>query len=333
MTTVKILAIETSCDETAAAVSANEAILSNIVRTQVDIHAAYGGVVPEIASRSHLEALPAVIDMALSEAGESFETLDAIAVTYGPGLIGALLAGLSYAKSLAFALGIKLIGVNHLVGHISAGFLCGARPPLICLIASGGHTKIVLVKGYTSFEVLGRTVDDAAGEALDKVARSLGLGYPGGPKLDELAGYGDSSAITFPRPKLSEENFDFSFSGLKSAVLNYLNISQMRGSVIVREDVGASFRRAVVDVLVEKTMRAARLHSVRHILICGGVSRSVLLRNEFSRRCHETGYILTIPSVELCSDNAAMIAASAYRQYLAGDFAEMGLNADPSLDL
>ncbi|MCL1802785.1 MAG: tRNA (adenosine(37)-N6)-threonylcarbamoyltransferase complex transferase subunit TsaD [Eubacteriaceae bacterium] len=333
MSAVKILAIETSCDETSAAVSANDTILSNIVHSQIDIHAAYGGVVPEIASRSHIEALPKVIDMALEDAQTSLSDIDAVAVTYGPGLIGALMAGLSYAKGLAFSLGTELIAVNHLVGHISAGFLCGATPPLICLIASGGHTNIVLVKGYTSFEVLGRTLDDAAGESIDKVARSLGFSYPGGPKLDELAGYGDAAAIDFPRPMIGDDSLDFSFSGLKSAVLNYLNISQMRGMDIVREDVCASFRQAVVDVLIEKTMKAARMYNIRNILICGGVSRNILLRVEFGRKCSEKGYSLTLPPVSLCSDNAAMVAAAAYRQWLEGDFADFGINADPSLEL
>jgi N6-L-threonylcarbamoyladenine synthase len=225
---ITILAIETSCDETAAAVLRNGALLSNVVYSQIDIHTAFGGVVPEVASRNHLLKLPEVVDAAMSESGLPLSALDAVAVTAGPGLIGALLVGVSYAKSLAYALDTRLIGVNHLMGHISANFLSGARPPFICLIASGGHTMIVKVLTYTHYEVLGTTKDDAAGEAFDKVARVIGLGYPGGPKLDRLAEEGDDTSYQFPLAMLKEDNYDFSFSGLKSAALNYINKAQAK---------------------------------------------------------------------------------------------------------
>jgi len=333
MQPIRILAIETSCDETAAAVIESGSIASSVTRSQIGLHAAYGGVVPEIASRSHLELLPGAVDEAMGEAGLSFRDLDAVAVTYGPGLVGALLIGVSYAKSLAYAGGLRLIGVNHMAGHISAGFLCGAKPPLLCLVASGGHTMLVLAKGYSDFEVLGTTSDDAAGEALDKIGRTLGLEYPGGPKLDELAELGNEEAIAFPRPKLGEDNFDFSFSGLKSAALNALNASRQRGEGIALEDVCASFRRAVVDVLVEKAMRAARRYQIPNILACGGVACNRLLRRELAYRCEAAGYELTIPRPQLCSDNAAMIAAAAYYSYLNGEASGLSLNADPSLSL
>jgi N6-L-threonylcarbamoyladenine synthase len=333
MKEVKILAIETSCDETSAAVLFNNTVKSNVINSQIEIHNIYGGVVPEIASRSHLENLPEVVDLALEQAEVTKEDIDVVAVTYGPGLVGALLCGISYAKSFAYGLGKRLIGVNHLAGHISANFLCGARPPFVCLIASGGHTNIVHVRGYTKFEVIGRSIDDAAGEAFDKVARSIGLGYPGGPKLDELAQYGDPTAISFPRVKMTEDNFDFSFSGLKSAVLNYINITQMKGAPIEPEDISASFRQCVSDILTTKTLRAADQLGLNSVCLCGGVSRNILIRSEFHKKCAASGLKLTIPPAELCSDNAAMIGSAAYHLYLKDAFSDFTLNAEPSLAL
>ena len=328
-----ILAVETSCDDTCAAVIIDGVIASNIVSSQTEIHAPYGGVVPEIASRSHLEHLPSVIDLALSTAQISKNDLCAAAVTYGPGLVGALLAGLTYAKTLAYSLGIPLIGVNHLAGHISANFISGAKPPFMCLIASGGHSSLVIVRDYTEFEVIGTTTDDAAGEAFDKVARTLGLGYPGGLSLDIEAEKGNASAVELPRPKLKEDNFDFSFSGLKSAVLNYINKSKMTGNEIIREDVCASFRQSVSDVLTEKTIRACEEYGLDSICICGGVSANSLLRSEFIRKCTQKNIKLTMPPLDLCSDNAAMIAQAAYCLYKEGRFSDYWLNAEPNLPL
>ena len=333
MSTEAILAVETSCDDTCAAVIIDGQIASNIVSSQTAVHAPYGGVVPEIASRSHLEHLPAVIDLALSTAGISKNDLCAAAVTYGPGLVGALLAGLTYAKTLAYSLGIPLIGVNHLAGHISANFISGAEPPFMCLIASGGHSSLVIVSGYTSFEVIGTTTDDAAGEAFDKVARTLGLGYPGGLALDIEAEKGNAAAVDLPRPKLKEANFDFSFSGLKSAVLNYINKSKMTGSEIIREDICASFRQSVSDVLTEKTIRACEAYGLDSVCICGGVSANSLLRSEFIRKCAQKNISLTMPPPDLCSDNAAMIAQAAYYLHKEGRFSDYWLNAEPNLPL
>jgi N6-L-threonylcarbamoyladenine synthase len=330
---IRILAIETSCDETSAAVISNGQLCSNIIASQIDIHAVYGGVVPEIASRNHLMKISQVVDEALQTAAVSFDDLDAVAVTYGPGLVGALLIGVSYAKGLAFSLGKPLIGVNHMAGHIGATFLSGAKPPFLCLVVSGGHTMIVRVDDYTLFHVMGSTKDDAAGEAFDKVARVMGLGYPGGPKLDALAEEGNPYAVDLPRPMLNEDNFDFSFSGLKSAVLNYINHKKMKQEPINREDLCASFRQCVSDLLTEKTFRAAESEQMNCIALCGGVSRNSLIRSEFAEKCAKRGYSLILPEPILCSDNAGMIAETAYRQYLQSDFADLSLNAVPSLRL
>ena len=330
---INILAIETSCDETSAAVISDGMLRSNIIASQIDIHALYGGVVPEIASRNHFINLPEVVDEAMLQAQINFADLDAVSVTYGPGLVGALLIGVSYAKALAFGLGKKLIGVNHLAGHISANFLTGAKPPFICLVISGGHTMIVHVKDYTEFEVLGSTRDDAAGEAFDKVARVMGLGYPGGPKLDLLAESGDPHFIEFPRVMLEESHFDFSFSGLKSAVLNFINRETMKGNEINKADLCASFRQCVSDIVTEKTIRAAEKLGIATVCICGGVSCNSLIRSEFVRKCEQRGMELFLPDQLLCSDNAGMIAAAAYFQYKNNDFADIYLNAIPSLTL
>ncbi|MCL1912760.1 MAG: tRNA (adenosine(37)-N6)-threonylcarbamoyltransferase complex transferase subunit TsaD [Eubacteriaceae bacterium] len=330
---IRILAIETSCDETSAAVLIDGGLKSNIVASQVDIHQPYGGVVPEIASRSHIEALPGVIDNALAEADTRLGDVDAVAVTYGPGLVGALLVGLSYAKSLAFGTNTKFIGVNHLAGHIAANYLCGAIPPFVCLIASGGHTSIVNVKSALEFEVMGQTLDDAAGEAFDKIARSLGLGYPGGPKLDLLADGGDSTAINLPKALSIEGNYNFSFSGVKSSVLNYLNSMSMKGLEINKADVAASLRLSIAQTLVTKTLAAAGSIGSSHIAVCGGVASNSLVRELFSLECAKAGLALTIPPPMLCSDNAGMIAAQAYQIFLDGRFSDLSLNAAPSLGL
>lgn len=324
-----ILAIESSCDETACAVIKNgHEICSNVVSTQIKIHEKFGGVVPEVASRKHLEYIDIVIEESLAESGYSFEDIDAIAVTMGPGLIGALLVGLSTAKGLAYALGKPLIGVHHIEGHIYANFL--ANPditlPCLCLVVSGGHTNIVKIASHGHYEILGQTVDDAAGEAFDKVARAIGLGYPGGPKIDALAKQGDPKAIAFPRAKL-DEPLNFSFSGLKSAVLNYLNQAEMKHEVINRSDVAASFQEAVVDVLVDHTLQAMKEQDIHTLLLAGGVSANSRIRDRFEKSCAENGYSLCYPPLSLCTDNAAMIGAAAAYKYDRNEFAEYDLNA------
>lgn len=324
-----ILAIESSCDETACAVIRDgHEICANVVSTQIKIHEKFGGVVPEVASRKHLEYIDIVIEEALAESGYSFAELDAIAVTMGPGLIGALLVGLSTAKGLAYALEKPLIGVHHIEGHIYANFL--AHPeitlPCICLVVSGGHTNIVKIAAHGDYEILGQTVDDAAGEAFDKVARAIGLGYPGGPKIDALAKEGDPSAIAFPRAKL-DEPLNFSFSGLKSAVLNYLNQAEMKGETIDRANVAASFQEAVVDVLASHTAQAMQEHDIHTLLLAGGVSANSRIRARFEQLCVDAGYALYYPPLSLCTDNAAMIGAAAAYKYDRNEFAGYDLNA------
>ena len=324
-----ILAIETSCDETSAAVVVNgRQCISNVISSQVDIHRTFGGVVPEIASRKHIESISLVVDQALDLAGIKTSQLDAIAVTNGPGLVGALVVGLSYAKSLAYGMKLPLITVNHIHSHICANYLDGTDfvPPFMCLVVSGGHTSLVLVKDYLHYEPIGQTRDDAAGEAFDKVARTLGLPYPGGPEIEKLAVAGDPRAVRFPRA-LTGQDFDFSFSGLKSAVLNYVNKSKMQGSDLVREDVAASFQAAVIDVLTEKTIAAAASFSCDKLALAGGVAASSALRQSLSERCAEKGLILNCPPTVFCTDNAAMVASAAYYKYLAGDFAPLDVNA------
>lgn len=332
----KILAIETSCDETSAAVLLNgRTVLSNIISSQIDVHKLYGGVVPEIASRKHVEIISAVVDEALIAAKTNLSDLEAIAVTYGPGLVGAVLVGLSYAKGLAFALEKPLIGVNHIEGHIASNYLEneGFAPPFVCLVVSGGHSYIVHVKDFCEYEVLGKTRDDAAGEAFDKVARALSLGYPGGPKINEAAKTGDKNAIKFPRVYLEEGSFDFSFSGLKSAVLNYLNKCNMTEQDININDVAASFQQAVVDVLVCKTIMAAKLLGISKIAIAGGVAANTCLRQEMESACLENNMTLNVPKSIYCTDNAAMIACQGHFRYKNGDFSGFDLNAVPGLRL
>lgn len=336
MESATILAIETSCDETAAAVVRNgREILSNVIYSQIDLHTLYGGVVPEIASRKHIEKINQVMAQALKEAGMELSDLDAVAVTYGPGLVGPLLVGVSEAKAVSFASGLPLIGVHHIEGHISANYIehHDLEPPFVCLVASGGHSHLVVVKDYGEYEVLGRTRDDAAGEAFDKVARAIGLGYPGGPKIDKVAREGNPDAIAFPRAKVGDSDYDFSFSGLKSAVLNYLNSCQMKGETICQADVAASFQKAVVDVLTEHSMAAVERCGLRKFAIAGGVASNSALRQALEKACAEREIAFYRPSPLLCTDNAAMIGAVAYYEYVRGVRHGLDLNAVPGLKL
>ncbi|MGQ9824935.1 MAG: tRNA (adenosine(37)-N6)-threonylcarbamoyltransferase complex transferase subunit TsaD [Desulfotomaculales bacterium] len=331
---MQILAIETSCDETSAAVVEDGVnVRSNVISSQVDIHRRFGGVVPEVASRRHLELINGVVAEALEQAGLTFFGLDAVAVTYGPGLAGALLVGLAAAKALSFALGIPLVAVNHLEGHIYANFL--AEPdlpfPLVCLVVSGGHTDLVFLERHGSYRLLGRTRDDAAGEAFDKIARVLGLDYPGGPAIDRLAAAGNAAAVRFPRTYLEEGTFDFSFSGLKTAVVNYLRREEERKNPLPKADVAASFQEAVVEVLAEKTFRAARASCARAVLVAGGVAANSRLRALFREKSRQEHLPVFYPPPVLCTDNAAMIACAAYYKFLRGDFAPLTLNAVPNL--
>lgn len=332
---MNILAIESSCDETSAAVvSDGRNILSNIIASQIDIHKLYGGVVPEIASRNHIKKVISVVDESLTKANCTLKEIDAIAVTYGPGLVGALLVGVSAAKAIAFASHKPLIGVHHIEGHISANYLENKElePPFLCLVVSGGHTNLVIVKNYGEYDVLGKTQDDAAGEAFDKVARAIGLGYPGGPKIQEISENGNKSAIPFPRAKL-ENPFDFSFSGVKSSVLNYLNSLEMKGEVVNKENVAASFQEAVVDVLVSHTISGAQKLGFRKIAMAGGVAANASLRKAMKEACEKEHFEFYYPSTILCTDNAAMIASAAFYDYKKGYTSDLTLNAVPNLKL
>lgn len=336
MEDVTILAIESSCDETAAAVVRNgRIVLSNIISSQIDLHTLYGGVVPELASRKHMEQINQVVEQALVKAEIELNDIDAVAVTYGPGLVGALLVGVAHAKALAFAARKPLIGVHHIEGHICANFIENPElePSFGCLVVSGGHTHLVNVKDYGSYEILGRTRDDAAGEAFDKVARAIGLGYPGGPKIDRLAKEGNPHAVEFPRAKIDGARYDFSFSGLKSAVLNYINHCEMKNIEINRADLAASFQNAVVDVLVTHAMEAVKEYKFDKLAIAGGVASNSALRSAMAKACADSGTGFYHPSPSLCTDNAAMIGAAAYYEYLAGNFAGWDLNAVPNLRL
>ena len=331
-----ILAIESSCDETAASVVKNgRTILSNVISSQIELHKLYGGVVPEIASRKHIEKINQVREEALKEADVTLDDLDAIGVTYGPGLVGALLVGVAEAKAIAYAQNLPLVGVHHIEGHVSANYIehPDLEPPFLCLIVSGGHTHLVIVKDYGEFEILGRTRDDAAGEAFDKVARAIGLGYPGGPKIDKLSREGNPDAITFPIAQVGDCPYDFSFSGVKSAVLNYLNQAQMKGEEVNKADLAASFQKAVVDVLVEHTMMAARDYKMDKVAIAGGVASNGTLRAAMEKACQEHGYRFFRPSPIFCTDNAAMIGAAAYYEYKKGTRHGWDLNAVPNLRL
>lgn len=329
-----ILGIESSCDETAASVVVNgRKVLSNVIASQIDLHAEYGGVVPEIASRKHVELILPVIDSALKEANITLEDIDAIAVTYGPGLVGALLVGVTAAKALAAALDKPLIKVHHIEGHIAANYIDSPdlEPPYICLIVSGGHSHIVHVKDYLEFDILGRTRDDAAGEAFDKIARVLDLGYPGGPAIDKQAKLGNPNAIRFPRVNFQDKTYDFSFSGLKTAVINYVHKARQKGEEINISDVCASFQQAVVDVLVDHTLKAAKQTDATIICLAGGVAANSQLRVDMENRAKEAGYTALYPTMVMCTDNAAMIASSGYYSYLKNEFTDLTLNAVPSL--
>lgn len=331
-----ILAIESSCDETAASVVKNgRCVLSNIISSQIAIHTLYGGVVPEIASRKHIEKINQVVEAALKEADVTLDDIDAIGVTYGPGLVGALLVGVAEAKAIAYAKKKPLVGVHHIEGHVSANYIehPDLEPPFLCEIISGGHTHLVIVKDYGSFEILGRTRDDAAGEAFDKVARAIGLGYPGGPKIDKLAKEGNPHAIGFPRAHMEDAPYDFSFSGVKSAVLNHLNKCRMTGEPIVEADIAASFQQAVVDVLVDNAIRAAKDYHMDRLAIAGGVASNGALRAAMEAACEKESIRFYRPSPIFCTDNAAMIGVAAYYEYQKGTRHGWDLNAVPNLKL
>ena len=330
---VRILAVESSCDETAIAIVDNGRLeRANAIASQIDTHALYGGVVPEIASRMHVEAIDPLLERALTEANCTLEDIDAVAVTYGPGLVGALLTGVSWAKALAYARDLPLIPVNHIEGHVSANYVAhpDLEPPFVCLVASGGHSHIVAVDHYGSYRLIGQTTDDAAGEAFDKVARVLNIPYPGGPLLDRLADEGDDAAYKFPHPH-TEGKYDFSFSGLKTHVINQAHHLRQQGQEIVAKDFAASFRKSVVDLLVEKTLLAARDVGARRLAVAGGVAANSLLRRELERRGSAAGLKVFMPPRRLCTDNAVMIASAGYYRLKAGELAMLDLNALPSL--
>ncbi len=331
-----ILAIESSCDETSAAVVVNgREVLSNVIASQIDTHKKFGGVVPEVASRMHIEVVDSVVKAALEEAEVSLKDIDAIGVTYGPGLVGALLVGLQYAKGLSLGSNKPLIGVNHIQGHISANFIehKDLKPPFVSLVVSGGHTFIVYVKGYRDFEVIAQTRDDAAGEAYDKVARALGLGYPGGPKIDKLAKEGNENAIEFPRAKFQDDTLDFSFSGVKSAVLNYLNKAKMKDEEINTADIAASFQKAIVDVLKTNLFLTCERRDIKKIAVAGGVASNSCLRETLQNEGAKRGIEILFPSPILCTDNAAMIGSAAYFNYQEGIISNLDINAKPNLKL
>ncbi len=333
---IKILAIESSCDETAAAVVVDgRTVCSNIISSQIALHTLYGGVVPEIASRKHIEKINQVIEEALREADTALDDLDAVGVTYGPGLVGALLVGVAEAKAISYGKKIPLVGVHHIEGHICANYIENKElePPFLCLVVSGGHTHLVKVQDYGSYEVIGRTRDDAAGEAFDKVARAIGLGYPGGPKIEKVSYEGDPHAIEFPRAKVADGPYDFSFSGLKSAVLNYLNGCKMKGIPVEQADVAASFQKAVVDVLVGNAVKAMDEFKTDRFAIAGGVASNAVFREAMRDACKKKGVKFYHPSPVLCTDNAAMIGAAAYYDFMAGRRDGMDLNAIPNLKL
>ena len=333
---VKILAIESSCDETAAAVVVNgREVRSNVISSQIALHTLYGGVVPEIASRKHIEKINQVITQALEDADTTLEEIDAIGVTYGPGLVGALLVGVAEAKAIAYAAKKPLVGVHHIEGHICANYIENKElePPFLCLVASGGHTHLVKVADYGKYEIIGRTRDDAAGEAFDKLARAIGLGYPGGPKIEKKAKEGNDKAIVFPKAKVAENPYDFSFSGLKSAVLNYINGCKMKRQEINEADIAASFQKAVIDVLVEHAVHAAKEYRIDKFAIAGGVASNQTLREAMEKACKERGIQFYHPSPIFCTDNAAMIGSAAYYEYLQGRRDGWDLNAVPNLKL
>ena len=333
---VLILAIESSCDETAASVVKNgREVLSNVISSQIELHKLYGGVVPEIASRKHIEKINQVIEEALLEASVTLDDIDAIGVTYGPGLVGALLVGVAEAKAIAYAKNLPLVGVHHIEGHISANYIENKElePPFVCLVVSGGHTHLVCVKDYGKYEIIGRTRDDAAGEAFDKVARAIGLGYPGGPKIDKLSKEGNANAIVFPKAHIEDAPYDFSFSGVKSSVLNYINGCQMKGEEYNQADIAASFQKAVTDVLVGNAMRAVKEYGLSKFAIAGGVASNSTLRAAMKEACEKNNVEFYHPSPIFCTDNAAMIGVAAYYEYMNGTSHGWDLNAVPNLKL
>ncbi|RHP29749.1 tRNA (adenosine(37)-N6)-threonylcarbamoyltransferase complex transferase subunit TsaD [Lachnotalea sp. AF33-28] len=333
---ILILAVESSCDETAAAVVRNgREVLSNIISSQIALHTQFGGVVPEIASRKHIEKINQVIEAALLEAGVTLDDLDAIGVTYGPGLVGALLVGVAEAKAIAYAKKLPLVGVHHIEGHICANFIENKdlEPPFLCLVVSGGHTHLVLMKDYGEFEIIGRTRDDAAGEAFDKVARAVGLGYPGGPKIDKAAKEGNRHAVEFPRARVEDAPYDFSFSGLKSSVLNHINHAKMMGEEINVPDLAASFQNAVVEALVSRAVAAAAEFHMDKVVIAGGVASNSALREAMEEACCRNHLKFYHPSPIFCTDNAAMIGVAAYYEFIRGNTAGLDLNAVPNLKL
>ena len=333
---VFILAIESSCDETAASVVKNgREVLSNIISSQIELHKLYGGVVPEIASRKHIEKINQVIEEALEEAEMTLDDMDAIGVTYGPGLVGALLVGVAEAKAISYAKKLPLVGVHHIEGHISANYIenLDLEPPFICLVVSGGHTHLVVVKDYGKYEIIGRTRDDAAGEAFDKVARAIGLGYPGGPKIDKLSKEGNPDAIKFPKAHVADAPYDFSFSGLKSSVLNYINGCKMKNETIIEADVAASFQKAVTEVLVEHAMMAVKEYGYDKFAIAGVVASNTTLRRAMEEACRNNGVQFYHPSPVFCTDNAAMIGVAAYYEFIQGTRHGLDLNAVPNLKL
>ncbi len=333
---MKILGIESSCDETAASVVEDgRVVLSNVIASQVEEHKIYGGVVPEIASRRHTEAICGVVEKALSDANCTLTDIDAIAVTYAPGLIGALLVGVNYAKGLSLATGIPLVPVHHLRGHIAANYISNEeiKPPFLSLVVSGGHSHIINVKSYTEFEVIGRTRDDAAGEAMDKAARTVGLPYPGGVNLDKISVNGDENKYKFPKPKVADSEYDFSFSGLKTFAVNLVHNASQKGEEVKAEDLGASFIKAVTDLLTSHTMKVAEDIKAGKIVLAGGVSANSRLRRVMAEECEKRNIMLCMPELKYCGDNAAMIASQGYYEFLAGKTADMTLNAVASMPI
>ena len=333
---MKILGIESSCDETAASVVEDgRVVLSNVVASSVEEHKLYGGVVPEIASRRHAECISQVVEQALNDANVTLDDIDGIGVTHAPGLIGALLVGVNFAKGLAYSAKKPLVPTHHLRSHIASNYISNKelKPPFMCLVVSGGHSHIVMVESYTKMKIIGRTRDDAAGEAFDKVARAIGLGYPGGPKIEKVAHEGNPHAVEFPRPKIADGEYDFSFSGLKSAVLNHLNSCKMKGIEIVQADIAASFQKAVIDVLVGNAMHAIEKYQIDKFAIAGGVASNGTLRGAMEEECRKRNVAFYHPSPILCTDNAAMIGAAAYYDYRAGIRSGLDLNAVPNLKL
>ena len=333
---MKILGIESSCDETAASVVEDgRKVLSNVIASQVEEHKIYGGVVPEIASRRHTEAICSVVEKALKDAGCTLSDIDALAVTYAPGLIGALLVGVNYAKGVSLSTGLPLVPVHHLRGHIAANYISSEeiKPPFLSLVVSGGHTHIINVKSYTDFEVIGRTRDDAAGEAMDKAARTVGLPYPGGVNLDKISKDGDENKYKFPVPKVSDSKYDFSFSGLKTFAVNLVHNASQKGETVKPEDLGASFIKAVTDLLVSHTMEAAKDTGAKTLVLAGGVSANSRLRRVMKEECDKRGIKLFMPELKYCGDNAAMIASQGYYEYLNGKRADLTLNAVASMGI